>query len=484
MALNLQQRQVQKQVQVMSQKQIQSLKILSMSSEDLNAEIVNAAEENPSLIIGSKYSTINKMPSDGLKVASSSQSGELASESHQAALEAYSDQRKSLTEHFLSQLNMLNLPPAEHDLCEKLIYNLDAKGFHFLAPVSLIDKKNKSQTPGLLEKCMDRIQHFDPAGLCVKNMEESLFVQARQKGNAPALALFILDGRLNYLDPPKPEKIMAKIKKYLDEHKKMFGATQESMRYTDFKLTEKEIENALMFIRQLDPFPARDFSTVETHYVSADINVEKVNEEDITKEDTVIGDSEILLKITAATESVPSIAINKEDLQLLESKTLTAKEKKELSERISRAKEFIEAVTYRQNTILRACTEIVRHQLDFFKYGPGHLKPLRLQDIADKLGLHETTISRMSTSKYLRCSYGLFSVKYFFTNAASSSDKTISRDKVLFVMKQIIEQNTESKKISDQKIAEELEKHGIKIARRTVAKYRSLLNIKSSFNRM
>lgn len=481
--MNLQQRQLQKQVQVMSQKQIHSLHILSMSSQDLNAEIIKAAEENPSLVIAEKYTKKKKFLNDNLRISTSSKDGEVASEAHQAALEAYSDNRKSLTEHFLSQLNMLNLPPAEFELCEKLIYNLDSKGFHFLAPVSLLDKKNKSHTIGLLDKCMARIQQFDPPGLCVKNMEESLFVQAKLSGNAPELALFILDGKLNFLDPLKIEKIHAKVRKYLDDHKKMIGVTEASMRYTDFDLSDEEIEKALIFIRSLDPFPARNFSIEETHYISPDIKVEKIEGTDLPESGTTVGDDEILLNVKSTEEAIPNVSINEADIKLLESKKLSEEERKELSEKISRAKELMEAIAYRENTILRACSEIVRIQLEFFKKGPGHLSPLRLQDIADKLGVHETTISRMSNSKYILCDWGIFNIKYFFTNAASTQDKTVSRDRVMFVMKQIIDQNTEGKKISDQKIVEELEKNGIKIARRTVAKYRSLLNIESSYNR-
>ena len=482
MAMNLQQRQLQKQVQIMSQKQIRSLSILSMSSQDLNAEIRKAAEDNPSIAIIEKTTT-RKIPKDNFRISSSSKEGELASESHQAALEAYSDNRTSITEHFLSQLNMLNLPPAEFDLCEKLIYNLDSKGFHFLAPVSLLDKKNKNHTIGLLEKCISRIQQFDPPGLCVKNMEESLLVQAKQCESAPELALFLLDGKLNFLDPLKIDKIQSKIKKYIDEHKKMVGFTEDSMRYTNFTLSERDIEEAIIFIRSLDPFPARNFSTEETHYISPDIKVEKIEGTDLPESGTTVGDNEILLNVRTIEEGIPKISINAEDLKLLESKKLTDEEKKELSEKISKAKELMDAVAYRENTMLRACSEIVRIQLEFFKKGPGHLSPLRLQDIADKLGVHETTISRMSNSKYILCDWGLFNIKYFFTNAASTQDKTISRDKVMFVMKQIIENNTGNKKMSDQKIVEELEKRDIKIARRTVAKYRNLLNIESSYNR-
>ena len=105
---------------------------------------------------------------------------------------------------------------------------------------------------------------------------------------------------------------------------------------------------------------------------------------------------------------MPKVSINEVDIKLLESKDLSEEEKKELSEKIRKAKELMEAIAYRENTMLRACSEIVRIQLEFFKKGPGHLSPLRLQDIADKLGVHETTISRMSNSKYILCDWGLF----------------------------------------------------------------------------
>ena len=483
MAINLQQRQLQKQVQILSQKQIQSLNMLSMSTQDLVAELRKLADENPMLMIDEGHK--RRLPKDNIKVSSSSASGEQASEAHLAALESQADTRTSLTEHFLSQLNMTKIPPAEYELCEKLIYNMDAKGYHFLAPVSLLDKKNKSHTIGLLEKCMERIQQFDPPGLCVKNMEESLFVQAKQKGNAPVLALFILDGKLNYLDPPKIERISAKIKKHLADQQDMIGLTEASLRYTDFQLTDEAIEEALQFIRTLDPFPARDFSTTETHYVAADVFVEKTDSKgnEIPKEGTLIRDSEISLIVRMSNENIPQLAINKDDFTVPAATPADDTKKKEIAQQLQKAQEIIEALNYRQNTIARACCEIVRIQLEFFKKGPGHLVPLRLQDIADKLGVHETTVSRMSNSKYIQCDWGLFNIKYFFTNAASTKDGSVSRDNVLHHLKEIIENNSEGKKLSDQKLAEALEKRGIKIARRTVAKYRNLLNVESSYNR-
>ena len=119
-------------------------------------------------------------------------------------------------------------------------------------------------------------------------------------------------------------------------------------------------------------------------------------------------------------------------------------------------------------------------QHEFFKKGPGNLAALKQKDVADILGVHETTISRMANSKYIQCQWGLFEVKYFFTNAVSDT----SKDQVLFQIKQILEEHkNDSKKLSDQKVADALAAKGINVARRTVAKYRAQLNIESSYNR-
>ncbi|UKI56864.1 MAG: hypothetical protein L6V90_03310 [Treponema succinifaciens] len=181
-----------------------------------------------------------------------------------------------------------------------------------------------------------------------------------------------------------------------------------------------------------------------------------------------------------AKDNFPQVSINPEFLKLAKnnSKKFFINKKTEIKSK----KIFLDTLEFRQNTLLRSCIEIVRTQTDFFLHGQGNLVPLRQQDIADKLKVHETTISRMANSKFLQCEWGLFDIKYFFTNAASKKNKTISQDKAMAELKKILNSST-GKKMSDKKLSEELEKLGIKIARRTVAKYRNKLNIDSSYNR-
>ena len=458
--------QKQKQSQVLSQRQIQSLKILAMSSDDLRERIYEEAQKNPALEVKHENASFNF--NAGTKTSRyGSAAAQEASDRFQAALEAQVDDRVSLQEHLLTQFTVLPLSESELSLGKKLIHNLDEKGFHILSPLSLLDKKDKGQTPALLSHCLSLLQSLDPVGTCTKNTEESLMVQAQQK-NAPPLVLFFLNGHLDFLDPPQSSRIAKKLADYKKEQASLFAASADPY-LKDTVISEEDIEQALAFIRKLDPFPARNFSTQGTHYITADVIVEKN------------------LEVHLSHENMPDIQINQEMLELYE-KASKAKDMKGIAQNIQSARNFIQTVEYRKNTLLSAANIIVQKQKKFFKEGPGNLVPLKQQDIADLLNVHETTISRMANSKYIQCEWGLFSLKYFFTGSASrkGTQSNVSRDQVLSAIKQILtktEQNSSNKKMSDQQLAEALRKQGITVARRTVAKYRSLLDISSSYRR-
>ncbi|MBP5447404.1 MAG: RNA polymerase sigma-54 factor, partial [Treponema sp.] len=156
-----------------------------------------------------------------------------------------------------------------------------------------------------------------------------------------------------------------------------------------------------------------------------------------------------------------------------------AKKKSEFAKAaISQAKIFLEGIEYRENTIAKAACAIVQRQIEFFKNGPGNIVPLKQQDIAAIIGVHESTVSRMASSKYLQCQWGVFPIKYFFSSAVADS----SKESAQYQLQKILEENPH-KKLSDQKLADALAQRGIKIARRTVAKYRSQMNIESSYSR-
>ena len=481
-SFQLQQRtsQVQKQTQTqkLSQQQLLSIKLLAMGSQDLRQEIYDAAARNPALIItrdleseGVKWASVSGVNSDNILIKSASKAGQEASDNFQKALEESPDLRQTLQEHLEFQFLSTSHSPAEEKLGLKLIWNLDSRGYHILAPVSLLDSSDKNQTEELLERTMKLVQQLDPAGVCCASVQESLFIQAKAREDAPESVLFFLDGNFEILNPPQPAKILKKLK---------------TLGKRDY--TEEDIVSALEYIRTLDPYPAREFSSSQNAYIAPDVFVEKDRET-----------GEFVVSVNE--ETLPVVEISKEFLKRSEDRSRVIKsteenEKKRSEHRfvmdsVRGASEFLDSIKFRQKTLLLACQQIVSYQKEFFEKGQRYLKPLRQKDVADAIGVHEATVSRMASSKYLRCSQGLFEIGFFFTNAVNSVETTAdekevpsSKSGVMFELQQILQEHKNDKKpLSDQKLADLLEARGIKIARRTVAKYRSQMNIDSSYIR-
>ncbi len=479
-ASGLSQRQKQSQIQAMGQSQIQSLEILSMGGDDLREAVYKEVQDNPALVItrdagGGNVRLSHALP-DATRVSSSAAAGEQESDRHQAALEARADTRLSLQDQLLSQLHVQRLSEEEMRLGERLIGNLDSRGFHILAPVSLLDK-DSTEGESMLQKLIPLIQSLDPAGCCCKDTEESLLVQARQRPSPPRLALFLLDGHLDFLNPPVVSSIVRKSQAFFEARSKLFGV-KENPDWKDMRIDANAAENALTFIRTLDPFPARDYSTAETRYIAPDVYVERIPGDDAeeVQEDFSRG---IIVQDGSAwrvrlTSSIPAVGINPSYKNYSGTDSTAV-----IRTGIRRAKEFISALEERQDTLLRGSCMIVKRQHAFFESGPGNLVTFRQKDVASVLGLHEATISRMAGSKYLQCSWGLFPLKYFFLSPAGpekeEGEPAASRDQIKAEIRKIIkEQEADGgKKISDQKISDILAGRGIKVARRTVAKYRA-----------
>ena len=518
----------QAQVQKMSQTQIMSLNMLAMSSADLRNEIYSYVAKNPALEIksdsletGVKSShqelSASARFSDNTRYGTASASGTAASDNFQAALESNADEREPLTDHLEHQLNSMKLSDEEKSLCLKLIYNLDEKGFHILAPISFLNPENPLHTEEFLSHCLNIIQNLDPIGSCTSNYRESLFVQAKISGEASDLSLFLLESHehFEFLNPPQPQKIQKKIAEYLSEQKKLKFNQKDGISLSKDDFSIEEICNSLDFIRTLDPYPARNFGTSQTNFISPDVIVTKNPD----FEENQNGEAEFT--VAYAREFLPKLEISKEYTSLIKSTEIKDGDTSELSERkkaelkfarnsVNEAKVFIESVLYRESTILKAAQEIVSAQIQFFRKGARFLAPLRQKDIAEKLGVHETTISRMASSKYLACEWGIFPIGYFFTNAVSAAkpktdskeqseenqsavasgksqtteNAPLSKESVKYEIAQILEEHKNDKKaLSDQKISDILAEKGIKVARRTVAKYRGELNINSSYGR-
>lgn len=504
------QRASQVQVQRMTQKQIQALNMLAMSSQDLRDEIYKAAEENPALEVvrdpvsdgAENIRKVSKGPVDYTHLSSSSASGEEKAEHFQQMLESEPDTRETLQEHLLFQLNVMHLTENEREVCKKLIHNLDGNGFHILAPVSLLDSSVPAQTQNLLAKCMDLVQRMDPTGTCCSNISESLYVQAKIRGDASDLVLFLLRGHLDFLDPPVPAKVIRRIQQFCEEQKKMSFAPS-SQTYPDSEnLTSDDIEKALSFIRSLNPHPAQNFGTETLQYVRPDVYIEKtqlhVDADDKIKGFVRAPDGTVY-SVRLSSDSVPEVAVARDFSETVAGGSSAEKNGEVfVKKQTAAAAAFLENLKYRNDIIINACGALVRCQSGFFEKGPGNLAPLSQKQLASEIGVHESTISRMAGSKYIQCAWGLFPIKYFFTNAvpaAAAGENTVSnasepaaaqasKESALFAIKKILESRPAGlKPLSDQKLADALEEQGIKIARRTVAKYRAELNIESSYSR-
>ncbi len=463
----------------MSQRQIQSLEILSLGSDELRERIFREAEKNPALEIlsdplenaekGADFSEgagARERASGLERYASVTAAQNEASDNFQAVIEAAPDERETLQEHLQTELSVQNLSAEKNALCELLIGNLDQHGHHILAPESLSPAFSGEEGRENLGECLAIVQNLDPVGCAVKDVWESLLVQSRAKGGANDALIFLLDGHADMLNPPQSAKILKKIALYRDGILRLFGLPPSELEKLERtkSFTEHDIDEAISFMKTLDPNPAAAFSSAPSVFIEPDVRVEKAVDED----------GAVFFSVSLCRGNLPEVAITSD---------FKAENGVFAKNTIREAKAFLNEIAFRESTLLSAVNEIVKAQRAFFEKGPRFLAPLRQKDVAHIVGVHEATISRMATKKYLQCEWGLFEIGYFFTNQVGT-DKSTSQTGVKAEIEEILKAHEGDKKpLSDQKIADMLAERGIKIARRTVAKYRAALNINSSYSR-
>jgi RNA polymerase sigma-54 factor len=485
MRLDISQRQKQIQTLKMNPRMIQTIAILSMPTMELREYIFKEAEKNPALEVihdRTQETPPESAPHNTSAHISESSTGNSAeSDAFQAFIESRPARTKTLQVHLLEQLVLLPLGETERALSEKIIGNLDTHGFFLSPPETLLDSKNSLETPALLKKCLDIVRRLDPAGTACVDVYESLFVQAELAGAVPPLVLFFLDGRLEILDSTKPQSVLKKITTLIKE-----DPDAESKYGLPSKCTVQDVEAALDFIRRLDPFPARSFDTEQTVYISPDVYVTKVfaDDEDAPRE--------AQFQVTFARNTLPAISLSPAFSQLAADKKKTKDEASGFAKLyVQEAQWFLTSVLQREQSIVKAAEAIVKAQIQFFEKGPRYLLPLRMKDIAEVIDVHEATISRIANGKYLQCEWGLFEIRYFFSNQVSSTtlmlkSKESVKQELLAILRDYEEQKKKYpglKKLTDEDLVAKLKERGITIARRTVAKYRAELNINSSFGR-
>lgn len=467
-------KQVQSQKQKLSQTQIRALKILEMGSDDLREEIYKVVSENPAIeIANDPLEYKEKVQKSDSKTAADN------GEKLQKALENTEDKTETLQSHLMHQLNSMKITRDEIDISKKLIYNLDKNGFYgsSISPVTLLDRARPLQTKAMLEQCIKRIQAMDPVGTCCKNWEESLFIQAKLSDKATPLTLFILDGHMQMLEPPESAKVYSKLVKYQTEwHNKTFA---NEILLDKIKYSQEDVEESIRFILHLNPLPAQGYSRDSSaDYEKPDVILE-VNriDEPVSSDDyghgIVSGDSKSHFQIRYASGILPELklsaafAFDKENYQ--------------------KAQEFLSNLAFRESSIVLQGCAIVSAQKEFFLKGPQALRGLTRREVAKMIGVHESTVSRMASkkgSKYIQTEWGLYPASYFFTSGIQTdgTEKKISSEVIKMQIQKLLDEY-KNQPVSDAKLTKLLNENGVKIARRTVAKYRTQLGINNSYTR-
>jgi len=352
-------------------------------------------------------------------------------------------QRESLQEHLLEQLAMAEFPDLDHQVGELIIGSISDDGYltqsvEELAESACCDIEH-------LEDILSVIQEFHPTGVGARDLKECLLIQLERLGNH-VLARAIIEQYLDKLGARKIGDIAKALKEPLDA-----------------------VQKAARLISTLDPKPGRAYSDEVATYVLPEVVVQKVNGEYV-----IIMDD----------DQLPHVRISRHYRKLLSDPNTKAEVKSYIRERIRSGAFLIKSIHQRQKTIHKIATEIVSSQEGFLDHGVSHLKPLTMAEVAERVGVHETTVSRAVAGKYMRTPAGLYEMKYFFTpGIKTTSGEQVSNKTVKDMIANLVAHEDPDHPLSDQEIVVKLKEKGIKIARRTVAKYRIVMRIPPSHMR-
>lgn len=345
----------------------------------------------------------------------------------------------SLREHLSWQLGLMNIPDRDRTLVQCLIDALDDDGYLTQSLEELAETlPNELEIePEELQIALKRLQHFDPTGVGARNAQECLAIQleALPADKTRALALTIVRKHLDLL----ASRDFAKIKKLVD-------------------CDDDRLREAQFLIRSLNPRPGSLYAALDARYITPDVVVRKVRGQ---------------WTVNINSDAFPRLRINSLYAQILSRQRGSG-----LAGQLQEARWLIKNVQQRFETILRVAQSIVDRQRQFFDHGEVAMRPLVLREIADILGLHESTVSRVTTQKYMATPRGIFELKYFFgSHVATDAGGACSATAIRALIKQLIGAEDPKKPLSDSQISEVLGQQGIVVARRTIAKYREALNI-------
>ncbi|MDQ4423137.1 MAG: RNA polymerase factor sigma-54 [Thalassolituus sp.] len=356
----------------------------------------------------------------------------------------------NLQDHLLWQLNLTPMSDADREVATMLIDGVDDDGYLHTTVEDVIEAMDPSLEIEEEEvmAVLHRLQQFDPAGVFCRDLRECLLLQLHQL--------------------PQGTPWLTEAQLIIRDHIDLLGSRdyQSLMRRT--KLKEDDLKSVMRLIKELNPKPGAGIAPEESEYVIPDVIVRQIRDE---------------WRVELNPEIAPKLRVNADYASLIRRSDSSA-DNTFLKDHLQEARWFIKSLQSRNDTLLKVATKIVEFQIDFFEEGDEGMKPLVLHDIAEAVGMHESTISRVTTQKYMHTPRGIFELKYFFSSHVSTdSGGECSSTAIRAMIKKLIADENTRKPLSDNKIATMLGEKGIKVARRTVAKYREAMLIPPSNER-
>ena len=358
--------------------------------------------------------------------------------------ENIASKKDTLTDHLHWQLKLSDLNEEEQNIGAYIIGNLNDDGYLTMNIDEIIERE-KWEKP-LVEKVLKKIQSFDPVGVASITLQDCLLAQIELFEIEDPLVSNIVKFHLN------------------DLQNRNYAAISKAL-----KVPQESIVEAVKVIHELEPKPGRSYSSYEAHYITPDVYIYKIGEDYV---------------IVLNEDGLPKLKISAFYRNLLKTKDASTLTKDYIQDKLRSAIWLIRSIHQRQRTIYKVTESIVKFQKEFLDKGLRFLKPMVLRDVAADIGMHESTVSRVTTNKFVHTPRGIFELKYFFNTSVSRTEgEDIAAESVKHILKEIVAQEDPKQPFSDQKLVDLLKEKNINIARRTIAKYRDMLGILPSSKR-
>jgi len=438
----------------------QAIRLLQLSSLELELEIrttlgsnlvLEAVEEEASMSADTELNVLQEEIEESEHFASASSRTDWDPAPAQKKNTDFFLQKSSettLRQHLFWQLELGSFSEREKIIAINLIDAISEEGY-LIGSLSEIQESIEIKSDlNEIEKVLQAIQQFDPIGVGSRTLSECLNIQ------------------LNALPPSHPW--LAETQILVSKHLGSLGKRDYTRLKLELNLSEEALMGAIKTLTSLNPRPGTEISSKKSEYVIPDILVRKKNGH---------------LVVELNKEFIPELRVNPNYVAWLQGAN-TKGNVEMLKEQLKEAKWFLKSLEARHETLLKVAKSILEQQKDFLAFGEEYMKPLSLQDIAKRVGLHESTISRITTQKYILTPRGVFELKYFFsTEISSPQGSPSSSTAVRALIKKLISEEPSQTPLSDHKITQSLLEYGIEIARRTVTKYREAMHIPSSTER-